>query len=457
MRRVVLGLLIVIVLSGGGYWAYRQYLAPQPEEDTAVTPLNMLSVNTDVDVVSSEGQIVPRRHANLSFQMGGRVAAVLVNEGDVVAVGEPLLRLEATDLENGVAQAELAVAQAEAGWQVAQQQLALAQAGVTEAQVGISAAETQLALLTADPSPEQIALTASQVAIAEAGITQAAADRDLVLEGVDASQLRAAEAQLNAAVAQRRPIRDAYDQILRLGITGDTEEQTRYQLTAAEADVIAAQAALAALNEGATSAQRQAAVAAVQLAESQQAIAQARLDLLLAGVKPEQITMAEIGVMQAENGVVQAETAVTQAEAAVAQAQAGITQAQAALTAAQTALDRATLTAPFAGTIANLTIETGEVVAAGSPIVTLADFGDWQIETSDLTELDIVAVAIGLPVAVNVDALPGEVLRGTVSDIAAISGVTRGDVTYRVTIDLAEADEFPLRWGMTVFVDIDVD
>ena len=457
MRRFIIGLVIIIILVGGGYWAYQQFLAPQPEEEDTTAVVNTISVNTGVDLVSAEGQIVPRRQANLSFQIGGQVVEVLVAEGDTVSAGDPLLRLDATDLENNVEQAEISLAQAEAGLAVAQKQLELAQAGVEAAQVGITAAEVQLALITADPSEQQVALTAVQVAAAEAGINQASANRDLTVEGPTESQLIAAEAQITAAIAQRRPIRDAYGQILQFEITGDAEEQTRIQLTAAEAGVIAAQAALEALNDGATPAQRGAAFAAITQAQAQREVAQAQLDLLLAGVKPEQVRVAELAVEQAETAVVQAQAAVTQAEAGMGQAQAAVTQAQVGLAAAQNALDRATLTAPFAGTIAAVNVEVGEIAGVSQPIITLADFSGWLVETTDLTELDIVNVEVGLPVDVNVDALPDEVLRGTVSDIATVSSLTRGDVTYKVTIDLGDTSEFPLRWGMTVFVDVDVE
>ena len=456
MRRIIIGLVIIIVIAGGGYWAYQQFLAPQPEAEESTAVANTIALNTDVDFVSAEGQIVPRRQANLSFQMGGQVVEVMVEPGDVVNAGDPLLQLDAVDLENNVEQAEIALAQAEAGLAGAQKQLELAQAGVAAAEVGVTVADVQLTLITADPSEQEVALTAIQVAAAEAGINQAAANRDLSLEGPTESQLLSAEAQLTTAIAQRRPIRDVYDIFLRFEITGDDEERARIQLTAAEANVIAAQAALEALNEGATPAQEAAAFAAVAQAQAQRQVAQAQLDLLLAGPKPEQMRVAELGVQQAETAVSQAQVAVAQAEAGVAQAQSGVTQAQASLAAAQNALSRASLTAPFGGTIADVNVEVGEIVAMSQPIVTLADFSGWLVETTDLTELDIVNVKVGLPVDVNVDALPDEVLHGTVSDIATVSTLTRGDVTYRVTIDLDEATEFPLRWGMTVFVDVDV-
>ncbi len=122
--------------------------------------------------------------------------------------------------------------------------------------------------------------------------------------------------------------------------------------------------------------------------------------------------------------------------------------------AAQEALDQRTLTAPFAGTVARLDAELGEVVSAGAPIVTLADFSQWLVETTDLTELDVVAIANGFDTAVRVDALPDETLSGVVNDIARVADLSQGDVTYRVRIALNDTANLPLRWGMTAFVDI---
>ena len=55
------------------------------------------------------------------------------------------------------------------------------------------------------------------------------------------------------------------------------------------------------------------------------------------------------------------------------------------------------------------------------------------------------------------DAIPGVVLNGVIREIAETAQLVRGDVTYEVTIDLENPDELPLRWGMTVFVDVDVE
>ena len=126
---------------------------------------------------------------------------------------------------------------------------------------------------------------------------------------------------------------------------------------------------------------------------------------------------------------------------------------QSQIVAARAALDKMTLTAPFAGIVASLPQKVGEVATAGFPVVTLADFSEWHIETTDLTELSVVSIKVGDIVDVTIDAFPGETLRGRITDIAATSIITRGDVTYTVTITLDNVD-LPLRWGMTAVVDI---
>jgi multidrug resistance efflux pump len=100
----------------------------------------------------------------------------------------------------------------------------------------------------------------------------------------------------------------------------------------------------------------------------------------------------------------QAQVGVTQEEAAVTQAEAAVTKAEADLEAAQKALDRMLLTAPFDGQVGDVLTEVGELVGPELPVVRFADFGGWLVKTTDLTELDVVAVKNGLPAEVRVDA-----------------------------------------------------
>jgi hypothetical protein len=56
---------------------------------------------------------------------------------------------------------------------------------------------------------------------------------------------------------------------------------------------------------------------------------------------------------------------------------------------------------------------------------------------------------------VQVDAIPDETLRGTVTKIGQTAALAQGDVVYQVTLALDPAPNLPLRWGMTVFIEVE--
>jgi len=461
-KRILLGAGIVIVLAGAIYFAYTQFFAPEPEAAQTTASEEALGnesvASSSLGMVSAEGEIVPLRDALLSFQTGGQVAEIIAEKGTVLASGDPIMRLNAADQEIALVQAQAALEIARAGKEAAEAGLLAAQTGEQAAEVGLQAAQVSLALAKAEPTDAEILLSESAVALAQAGVSQASAGQSVVLEGPANSQIQAAEAQLRAAEAQLLPVRDALDALNRANSNDeDALARAQFNYNAAVANVNAAQAAVDEARAGATSGQRQSASANVSAASAQQGAAQAQLDKLLAGTRPEQITVAESGVAQAQSAVAEAALSTEKAQAAVTQADAGIVQAEAAVESAQDALARMTLTAPFDGVVADIQTERGEVVSSGMPVVTFGDFGGWLVKTTDLTELDVVDLKIGAPVEVQIDAIPGELLQGTVLDIATNSQVTRGDVTYEVTIALDDLKELPLRWGMTVFVDVDVD
>ncbi len=122
------------------------------------------------------------------------------------------------------------------------------------------------------------------------------------------------------------------------------------------------------------------------------------------------------------------------------------------LLAAENALESAELRTPFGGTVADLNVKAGEAVSAGSPAVIVADFSNWRVQTTDLSEVDVVNIYEGQPVSITFDALPDVQLTGTVEAISTTFSNTQGDVTYEVTISLNEVDP-AMRWGMTALVE----
>jgi HlyD family secretion protein len=457
-KRILLGVVVIAAIAAGGYFIYNQFFAPQPEVAQTSAAVDATAEPIKLPLVSANGEVVPLRNATLSFQTGGLVDERIVSAGSSVSAGDPILRLDATDQEIALVQAQAALETAKAAKTSAEAGLEAAKIGVQAAEVGVHAAEVAQSLVVAEPTAAEVALQEASVQIAEAGIYQASAGQSVVLQGATTSQIQTAEAGLAAARAQLLPVRDALD-VLQREDNPDEDDLLRAQqnYNAAAASVAAAQAALEEAQAGATSGQRTAAYGSVSAATAQRDAAQAQLDLLLSGAREEQVAAAEAGVEQAKASLQEAQLAVANAESAVTQSEASIASAEAAIESAQDALARMTLTAPFDGVVADVLIEEGEVISSGAPAVIFGDFGGWRVETTDLIELDVVDLQVGDPVEMTIDAIPGVTLIGTVSNISQVAGYDRNDVTYKVTIDLDNPDQLPLRWGMTVFVNVDVE
>jgi len=124
---------------------------------------------------------------------------------------------------------------------------------------------------------------------------------------------------------------------------------------------------------------------------------------------------------------------------------------EARLNAAKAGVAAFSVTAPFDGVVANLNAKTGGSINAGEVAVTVADFSHWIINTTDLTEIDVVALAEGGPVVVTLDAIPDVQLKGTIESIGQTFAENQGDVVYEVTVLLTDIDP-AMRWGMTAEV-----
>jgi multidrug efflux pump subunit AcrA (membrane-fusion protein) len=395
---IVLCLLLTVLLA-----ACSSAPTPTPAASTSAQPLPA--------VVSASGKVLPEQWANLSFRAGGPIVELKVQSGDAVQAGDVIARLDDVD-------AKLAVAQAEAA-------LAVAQA--------------QLAELNAGARVEQLAQAEQTVAQAEATWQGAQAQYNQLRSGARAAEIAAAEAAVAKAASDLKFAEEAYNGVVEGRATakeygvpggglGKYEEQMRAQVTAIRAAYEVAQKQLAQLKAGATQNELKSAAALVDAAKAQLEQARAQFNLLKAGATPEQIAVAEASVQQA----------------------------QVAVDTAKTQLEKLQLIAPFTGTIGTVMNRSGEVAAPGQPIVTLGNLGSLRVETTDLSETDIARVQEGQTVNVTFDALPGQTITGRVTRIAPMSTPGQSAVNYIVTVVLDEIDP-ALRWGMTAFVDVQVD
>lgn len=135
----------------------------------------------------------------------------------------------------------------------------------------------------------------------------------------------------------------------------------------------------------------------------------------------------------------------------LAAAEARVQSAKAALESAGVLIDIRTLNATLGGTVVDLDLQSGDLVTAGMPVMTIADYSAWLVKTENLTELEVVRISLGQKVKVVLDAMPETTLEGEVTHINARYEEKRGDITYTVTIRLAQSDP-AMRWGMTAAV-----
>ncbi len=347
------------------------------------------------EVVIAEAVVEPERWGELTFTTPGEVAEVLVTPGDRVAAGDPLILLDS-------AQAALAV---------------------EEATAALHAAQAELALRRGQPRPEDVVAAEAELAAAGGELAQALAlERQLTAGGTEA-QIAGAEARRAETEARRVQL---MSQLPWAEDDGDDEraDRLREEIAVIEREIGAHEARLAALPR-ASAAELRAAQAGVAAAGARRDVAQAQLELVMAGSAPWEIV----------------------------QAAAGVDQAVAALAAAEVALARTVLCAAFDGTVTQVRVESGDQVAPGRGVIVMGTLGRLQVETMDLLELDVPQVAVGQPVVVRVDALRGQAFSGQVAQVGLRGEVYRGDVTVPVTIRL-EDDPLALRWGMTAVVKI---
>ncbi|MBK1701982.1 efflux RND transporter periplasmic adaptor subunit [Thiococcus pfennigii] len=179
-RRWLWPLVLVLVLALVGIGGYRALFGQALTVDTIVVETRGVGPATLLDAT---GYVVARRQATVSSKISGKLAEVLIEEGERVAAGDVLARLDDADAKAQVAlrQARVAAARAQLGQIEAQ----LEQARRAERrQEGLDArrltseealdlARTQVRTLEA-----QLAASRSQVQVAEAELAVAQVDYD---------------------------------------------------------------------------------------------------------------------------------------------------------------------------------------------------------------------------------------------------------------------------------------
>jgi HlyD family secretion protein len=275
--------------------------------------------------------------------------------------------------------------------------------------IGLQSADGQVRTAAANLEQVQAGPTAATIASAEATVEQARASLDKLRQPAKDADLIQAQASVDQARASLEKL----------------------QAPPKATDVTQAQAAVDQARSSLAKLQREA--DPNDLAKSQASLtsAQAALDDLRAGPKA----------------------------AAVATSLASLKQAEVNLARATTALTKATLTAPFAGTVAAVNAIPGQTATSGGAsttttgLITLVDDSVLSIDVN-VAEADVAKVQVGQPARAIFTALSGQTIPGRVAAISPKATVQSNVVSYIATIALDEQARASVKTGMTATVSI---
>jgi len=413
------------------------------------TPTAPLAVQDYTPIVSATGKILPEQYASLSVNIAGVVAEVPISEGDFVTEGQLLIQIKGGE-------------QAQAAVTAAQFELTNAQVALDELydNINLLAADALKTAEDAEDALEDLLDTELQEALA----LEAIADAEKAVEDTERKYIytinRADQADIDAQKAQVILAEDALEDAIE-----DFEDyEDRNEDDIERANFLARKSAAQQVYDDAvrrlnalqsTGDEVDIAVAEANLATAKAQLSEAHREWerVQEGPLPGDVALLEAQIENAyrdyeiyKNGPDPDDVDVLEARIANAQAQ---------LAAAEATLEDLQLLAPFDGVISELNVNPNEWVSPGLPVLVLADLENLQIETTDLGEIDVAQISVGDVAEVTFDALPDLVLESTVVSIAPKADAGSG-VNYTVTLELSEIPD-GLRWGMTAFIDIELE
>lgn len=444
--RNIIIIVIALLLAWG---AYRLWFAPQTQSYQFATAAR----GTMVQIVSVTGNTAPVTSLDLAFENGGTIAAVNFNVRDHVNAGQTIVRLDTSDL-----QAQLAQAQANVDSQNAK--LRSLQAGsrpedIQASQAALAKAQQDLANMYAnipntlsdayakanDAVRNQLAAFFSNAEMTNVRLTFSVSNsqtlNNVQSERAQAStELNAWQTELNAITAlSPNTTNTTLDTALQNGMThlaaiktmlGDASqavvEQTGLSQNVVNTYKTSVTSALSEVNVATTNVNTLAQNISSQKITIDQL--QAQLNLTLAGSTKEDI--------DAQRAVVE--------------------QAQASVTAIQVKIAKASLVSPVSGVVTVQNAKIGEIATPGVVMVSLISDQGLEVD-ANIAEADIGKVAVGDDAVMTLDAFQGQTFNGKVSHIDPGETAVEGVPTYKTTFQFDNLGP-EVKPGMTANIDI---
>lgn len=259
-------------------------------------------------------------------------------------------------------------------------------------------AALQMAQARLRVSEQQVEVLGEQLRQSELAVDQARTDAQGKVSEAE-GRLATAEAQLAQAVAsyaQARWDRDASRQLFERGLVAEQEVRRAESNEQAQDAIVAA--------------------GRRQVEAARGTLTAAKANLVNPAMRTSQAAAVKVQLMQARSDIIGARAEAERARAQLDEARAN-------------RKDLAVL-APFSGTVATRTAEPGEVVAAGTPIITLIDLSRVYLR-GFIPEGQIGRVRVGQPARVFLDSAPTKAIEATVMRIDPQATFTPENTYFR--------------------------
>jgi membrane fusion protein (multidrug efflux system) len=363
-RRLLIGLAAVVAVAALTYGGYAWWYS--------------------VNHVSTDDAYVEGTIAAVSAKVIGHVSELLVEDNRPVKAGDLLLRIDPRDYQAKRDQARAAVAVGEASYQAGRSEVTLTRE-TTQAQ----AEEARAALQSA-----RVAEQASEAAVVEAQATVEAKRAAMAAMAAEVAGARSTQRQASRELERQR-------RLLQEGFVSQRE------FDQADAAIGTADAMLEATQRRGTQAEKEVQQAEAALSSRVLAVNQARqrVNEVRAALARVESQRHQVLVKEAELG----------------RAEASLTQAKADLAFAELQLAYTEVRAPADGMIAKKSVEVGQVVQVGQPLLAIVPLHDvWVVANFKETQLE--RIKPGMTAQVHIDTFTGKNFRGTVDSLAAGTG-----------------------------------
>ncbi len=447
LRRKLTWIILAILVAGGAAYYFVSKSNSNQYQFIAVQQGSI------VQTVSVTGNTTPVQSLNLGFQNGGTVAAVNKNVGDTVVAGDVIARLNTSDLQAQLAQAQAGVDSATA--QLQSLKAGAQPADIQASEAALASAAQSLANMYANV-PNALASAYAEANDAVRNqlspfFTNAETASPLLTFSVNNSQT-ANNVQFERAQASTE-LNNWQAELSALGLTTNTStlevalqkgtahivvvqnllataaetlvQQTNLSPTTLAAYKTAITSAITETNTGSTNVN-----AAIQNIASQKIAiqqSQAQLNLKLAGSTTDQI----------------------------AGQQALVEQAQANMQSVQVKINEASLVSPIAGVVTVENAKVGEIAASGATMVSVISNSNLEVDAY-IPETDIGKVNVLDTVNMTFSAFQGQTFTGKVFYIDPAQTILQGVVDYKIKVSFDDPGS-NMKSGLTANLDISTE